>query len=607
MSPAAEQRMVMQILMTYGLPGELEPHIPDLAALMQIDVTHGAYIDQELSMYVAAAASEAMTSRSMSIRNEAGACLAMARNAVRASSPGPPPAAQATANQGAAPLGAAMPIAAHRALVKASGLRAQPIRQSPGRQAPITQPGMDGAPRQKLTQVEIEDADKKALVSVLMAEMPAAWRSSLMLHVDGKSVPAVMDEERRASTARAVLLTKGASVIKRMIAAQRYHTRWAAANNMDVYPVPTDVACAALQDRMESAVADAAERKRKREAKGQPPGGHSRGGVTAAKAVRLGYRAFGEYMGLDIDGASPMVQAVTAAGPGEPSVGQMIPVDIFMEYQHLTNHSNQFVAARAGAAYLQCASSLRVIDQMRTPDLQFEEVTICGSELTVVTGTTAKSKAVTALQMRPLPWRVPLISVAPGPEVNLVPLIWAMHECPCMWPGMDKTATEAEVYTGKPATHAEAVRDMRNILRLVPRLRNDPRVDSIGGHDGRHVIPECARVMKLPRSMRDTIGYWRSPSAITDETDADAARTAALRFARVARVRMGWGRYLSDRYSSREGQVIEGDEGRVACLMAIKAWAGTQPPGTAAPSNRAALLGIADEVTKNSGEHAAYD
>ena len=209
MSPAAEQRMVMQILMTYGLPGELEPHIPDLAALMQIDVTHGAYIDQELSMYVAAAASEAMTSRSMSIRNEAGACLAMARNAVRASSPGPPPAAQATVNQGAAPLGAAMPIAAHRALVKASGLRAQPIRQSPGRQAPITQPGMDGAPRQKLTQVEIEDADKKALVSVLMAEMPAAWRSSLMLHVDGKSVPAVMDEERRASTARAVLLTKG--------------------------------------------------------------------------------------------------------------------------------------------------------------------------------------------------------------------------------------------------------------------------------------------------------------------------------------------------------------------------------------------------------------
>ena len=244
---------------------------------------------------------------------------------------------------------------------------------------------------------------------------------------------------------------------------------------------------------------------------------------------------------------------------------------------------------------------------MRTPDLQFEEVTICGSELTVVTGTTAKSKAVTALQMRPLPWRVPIISVAPGPEVNLVPLIWAMQECPCMWPGMDKTATEAGAYTGKPATHAEAVRDMRNILKLVPRLQGDARVDAIGGHDGRHVIPECARVMKLPRSMRDTIGYWRSPSAVTDETNEKAARDAALRFARVARVRMGWGRHLSDRYSSQVGQVIEGDEGRVACLMAIKAWAGTQPPGAAAPSNRAALQGIADEVTKNSGEHAAYD
>ena len=64
---------------------------------------------------------------------------------------------------------------------------------------------------------------------------------------------------------------------------------------------------------------------------------------------------------------------------------------------------------------------------------------------------------------------------------------------------------------------------------------------------------------------------------------------------------MGWGRFLSDRYSSREGQVIEGDEGRVACLVAIKAWAGAQPTGTAAASNRAALQGIADEVTKGAG------
>jgi len=600
MSPAAELRVVTQILSSYGLEG-IEPHIPDLAALMLIDVTHQEYIEPELLFYVAAAASEALTARSMSIRNEARACLAMtARFAAQAPALGPPPTAQSTANQGAAPCGAALPTAAHRALAQASQIRDPPTRQSPGRQAPNIQPGTDGAPRQQLTQVEIEDADKKALVSVLMSEMPAVWRQNLMLHVDGKSVPAVMDEGRRASTARAVLLTKGASVIKRMIAAQRYHIKWAEANGMEVYPVPTDVACAALQDRMEAAVSDAAKRKRKREAEGRPPGGHSRGGVTAAKAVRLGYRAFGEYVGLNIDGASPMVQAITAAGPGEPSVGQMIPIDIFAAYQHLTNHPNQFIAARAGAAYLQCASSLRVIDQMRTPDLQFEEVTICGSELTVVTGTTAKSKAVTALQMRPLPWRVPLISIAPGPEVDLGALTRAMAACPCMWPGMNATATEANAFTGRPATHAEAVRDMRNILKLVPHLRGDARVDAIGGHDGRHVIPECARVMKLPRSMRDTIGYWRSPSAVTDETDEKAARDAALRFARVARTRMGWGRYLSDRYSSQVGQVIEGDEGRVACLMAIKAWVGAQPPGAAAPSNRAALQGVADEVAKNS-------
>ena len=39
-----------------------------------------------------------------------------------------------------------------------------------------------------------------------------------------------------------------------MIAAQRYHKRWAEANGLEVYPVPTDVACAALQDRMDSTV-----------------------------------------------------------------------------------------------------------------------------------------------------------------------------------------------------------------------------------------------------------------------------------------------------------------------------------------------------------------
>jgi hypothetical protein len=105
--------------------------------------------------------------------------------------------------------------------------------------------------------------------------------------------------------------------------------------------------------------------------------------------------------------------------------------------------------------------------------------------------------------------------------------------------------------------------------------------------------------------MRDMIGYRRSPSAVADETDVDAVRAAALRFARVARARMGWGRYLSDRYSSQVGQVIEGDESRVACLMAIKAWAGTQPPGGTTASNRAALKGIAEEVTKGAREHAA--
>ena len=82
MSLEAEQLMVMQILMAYGLSGEIGPHIPDLGALMQIKITHSEYIDQELSMLVAAAAAEATTARRICARNEAGACLAMARAAL---------------------------------------------------------------------------------------------------------------------------------------------------------------------------------------------------------------------------------------------------------------------------------------------------------------------------------------------------------------------------------------------------------------------------------------------------------------------------------------------------------------------------------------------
>ena len=141
MSLEAEQLMVMQILMAYGLSGEIGPHIPDLGALMQIEITHCEYIDQELSMHVAAAAAEATTARRMSVRNEAGACLAMARAAL-SGQPGPPLAVHATTVQEVAPRATAMPAAACKALAQACTGRTQPPRQSPGGQAigqPMTQ------------------------------------------------------------------------------------------------------------------------------------------------------------------------------------------------------------------------------------------------------------------------------------------------------------------------------------------------------------------------------------------------------------------------------------------------------------------------------------
>ena len=169
---------------------------------------------------------------------------------------------------------------------------------------------------------------------------------------------------------------------------------------------------------------------------------------------------------------------------------------------------------------------------------------------------------------------------------------------------------------------------MRDILRLVPRLSDDARVDTIGGHDGRHVIPHGGYSEPSPPSAAASPVGHASPSAVQqtptqqvappeesamspdmESAIADAAERKRKRDAkgqppgghsrggvtaakairlgyRALGPRMGWGRFLSDRYSSREGQVIEGDEGRVACLVAIKAWVCTQRATATAASNR---------------------
>ena len=72
--------------------------------------------------------------------------------------------------------------------------------------------------------------------------------------------------------------------------------------------------------------------------------------------------------------------------------------------------------------------------------------------------------------------------------------------------------------TGRPASqHTEAVRDMREILRLVPRLRKrmsewTPSEDTTGATSYPNAPASCSYTQVHERHDRRGIGYWRSPA-----------------------------------------------------------------------------------------------
>ena len=238
------------------------------------------------------------------------------------------------------------------------------------------------------------------------------------------------------------------------------------------------------------------------------------------------------------------------------------------------------------------AASLRVIDGLRTESIRLETATVRGRDVTFVCGIAALSKGSEQEEMRPLPWRAPIVAMTELGGPDLVPLFSSF---PPNGPGSlfrafgvrssaaRRDVTHATEWRTESETFDGVVAAQRAMLGAEMNLSRSER-NGVGGHDQRHVLPEVARVLGLPTQYRESLGYWRESKTIVSDSASDAAAYArALRAARLPSSRASRLGRLCNRYSSVDADPIEGDEARVVCLDAVSSVLATHaslPRGT---------------------------
>ena len=115
-----------------------------------------------------------------------------------------------------------------------------------------------------------------------------------------------------------------------------------------------------------------------------------------------------------------------------------------------------------------------------------------------------------------------------------------------------------------PASHDTIVRSIQAIA--APHIGAD-RAAIIGGHDQRHTAPEIGRAAKIPRHLREALGYWRSAGEVSDAPEDLSATARAITAARKHKSKQGHMAWLSDRYASVDAQAIEQDQTRATCIQ----------------------------------------
>ena len=340
-----------------------------------------------------------------------------------------------------------------------------------------------------------------------------------------------------------------------------------------------DACCAFLEDYDVAAQERAAVRAAQRENKSLPPRRNDRGGETATMPVYRGLETCRKKLGLPFCSESESVKEVARCGAGMPAVQPMVNlIDVrTLEQKTVDPRCSEFEQAYAGGGWLTVAGSTRVVDLQRTPKLRFERSTVLGRETTIACGTARKSKARSQLQMKPLPWRAAMVPIGGG-DIDLRPLVESMpdSDAGCVFrdfvvrPGEAHVIGNAIAWASRPASHETVVKSLRQLTGS----------DELGGHNGRHVLPEVGRGLQLPKQSREALGYWRAQPTLGDPTDA-AVMNRALAKARERITRQGALASCADRYASVDAQPVEQDQARVTCMLAAAAlFVDGEPPVT---------------------------
>ena len=425
-----------------------------------------------------------------------------------------------------------------------------------------------------------EKQEQAALCAKLEAELPDEWRPHLLGATDDAASQA-LPPAMRLQLLRKVLKRLSAGVLRNALRAIRHHVAFCAAHEVPLYPVPADIVAWSIESYGEQAMAAAELRDAKREARGQAP--YGQGGRTATGPIRLGYLTCQlkfKLSGIDADNELvKLIAELDGLMPERPR--GMTPLHALAAYCEISQDTDlsRFERAYAGAAYLGIVSSTRCIDQQRTPkpSIYFERHSFDGVECDMVGGVTRKSKASSAKRMRPLSWYAPLVPFGEF-EIDLEPLMDAMPDCAdgCMYvdfevaPGKPKDVTHATAWKQSAADHQTIVSSARAMLG---RFLHADVAARAGGHDQRHTVPEVARVLGLPRHVREAMGYWRHKATIADDPGDARALARVAHAARTCDKRVGSNAYCSDRYSSVDGQHVEQQLNRVRVLrIAAQAW-----------------------------------
>jgi hypothetical protein len=459
------------------------------------------------------------------------------------------------------------------------GERSERERERGVQQAGTAVPWIDGAEASKV----------KRTAAAVIRSLPPAWRGQLRAYGTTARLPLHRRIERTCK--RLERLSYGQlSVLKRTIEHLSRYVRDEGLAFEDI--ACKDVIMDALEEYDEAARRAASERAAKRAAKGKPPRRNDRGGATATMPIYNGMVRMAK-LGIDIAAPDADAKEVAKAGPGMPAVQPMMSLGSVEQLEDVSSDAARSACERAyaGGGWLTASGGTRCIDLQRTATIRFEKCNILGKMTTVACGVARRSKAASQIEMRPLAWRAPLIAIGARGDIDLQPLVAAMPASGkgCVFrdfetpEGMPHSIIHATGWLNKAASYETVVRSLRDLTGQ----------HDLGTHNGRHVLPEVALGLLLPKQVRERLGYWREQPTIGDSVTDQRAIDRAIAKARERHTRASALAAMPDRYASVDADVVVTDNARAACLLAcreaMKAWG----PGNCPASTREQIAAIA--------------